>query len=130
MLTITELGREFYDLKAEKDQLEDRLKLINARLDELGKNIIPSYMEQHEQEKVALKDIGTIYLQADSYVSIPSGDATVIPWMKKHGHGDIVKETIHPATLKSWANEQLEHGGKLPPALKIHQFMKAILRRK
>lgn len=129
MPNITEAVKSMYDLKAEKDQLEDRLKIINAQYDELSKQIVPKIMEDNEQDKVTIKDIGTVYLQAEIQVSIKSGDDVSIAWFKKNGHGDIVKETVHPGTLKSWTKEQLENGGKLPPDLKVHQFMKAVLRR-
>ena len=84
-------------------------------------------MEDMEQDKISIKDIGTIYLTADVHVS---ADGDVIQWFKNNGHKDLVKETIHPGTLKAWTKEQLETGGKLPAELKVHQFMKAILRRK
>lgn len=129
MPTITEVGKEMYDVKAEKEQLEDRLKIINARYKELSEVIAPQLMEDSEQDKVSITGIGTIYLQGDCHVSMSGGEDSIIPWFKKNGHKDIVKETVHPGTLKSWAKEQLENGGKLPPALKVHQFLKAVLRR-
>jgi hypothetical protein len=128
-MNITDAAKKLNDLKAEKEQLEDRLKVINAQYKELSEGVIPKLMEDNEQDKVSFPGIGTIYLQADVHVSMNEGGNTCIAWFKKNGHKDIVKETVHPGTLKSWTKEQLENGGKLPPELKVHQFMKAILRR-
>jgi len=129
--TLTELGKELYDLKAEKEQLEDRLKVVNAQKDELEKNLIPKAMEDAEQEKFTVTGLGTVYLQPDLQVYIKVDDQpSAFAWFKKNGQGDIIKETIHPGTLKSWAREQLENGGKMPPQLNTHQFMRAVMRRK
>lgn len=131
MTDITKLAKEMYDLKAEKDQLEERLGVLNSRYDNLSKTILPQIMDDMEQDKVSIKGVGTVYLQAEVQASIPSVESeAAIAWLKKNGHGDIVKETVHPGTLKAWTKEQISTGGKLAPQIKVHQFMKAILRRK
>lgn len=127
---ITALVKEMYELKSEKEQIEDRLKAINARYDEISKHKLPQIMEDTEQEKIKVTGIGTVYLQPDMQVSIYAKDQkATIQWFKDNGHESIVKETVHPGTLKSWSKEQIENGGSIPDTLHVHQFQKAILRR-
>jgi hypothetical protein len=128
---LTELGKKLYDAKAEKDQLEERLKVVNAIKSELEKVLLPKAMEDAEQDKFSIAGMGTFYLQADVQVYIKNEqEDAAFKWFRKEGHGDIIKETIHPGTLKSWTKEQLENGGKLPPGMNAHQFMRAVMRRK
>lgn len=126
MNKLTELVKELNDVRSEKDMLEKRLTEVNKRKIELETKEIPQIMEDAEQSKVKIDGVGTIYLKADLYCH-PEGD--IIEWLKENGHGSIVKETVHHGTLRSWANEQLDTGGTLPPNLKVQQFMKATLRR-
>jgi len=129
-MSITELAKELYDVRAEKDQLEDRLKLLNSRKDELEKKIIPQLMEDSEQTKVTVVGVGTIYLKPEINCYVKKDvEQQFFEWLRANNQGDIIKETVHHGTLKSWAKEQLGNGAPLPPQMEAHQFMQAVLRR-
>jgi hypothetical protein len=129
--TITEIGKELYDVKAEKEQLEDRLKVLNDRKSQIETKILPQLMEDAEISKATLPGVGTIYLKPEvqCYVKRES-EAQFFEWLRSNNHGDLIKETVHHGTLKSWAKEQLENGAELPPQVSANQFMQAVLRRK
>lgn len=128
---LTKLIKRLNDLKAELEQLSDLQKKLTAEKEDLEKNQIPKIMEDSEQDKVSITGVGTVYLQGDVQVYVKIEDQSkTYDWLKKNGHGDIVKETVHPGTLKSWSKEQLENGGELPPGLNVHQYLRAVLRRK
>jgi predicted nuclease with TOPRIM domain len=127
---ITILAKELYDVRAEKEQLEDRLKQLNGRKEELEKQIIPQLMEDMEQSKVTVVGIGTIYLKPELNCYVKKEvEQEFFDWLRANNQGDIIKETVHHGTLKSWAKEQLENGAPLPPQMESHQFMQAVLRR-
>lgn len=130
MSQITELMKELYDVKAEKEQLDDRLKILNSRKDELERKILPQLMEDAEQSKISVPNIGTLYLRPElnCYVK-KDNESEFFNWLRGNNHGDIIKETVHHGTLKSWAREQLENGAELPPQIEAHPFMQAVLRR-
>jgi len=130
MNQITKLAKELYDIVAEKEQLEDRLKTLNSRKDELTRKVIPQLMEDMEQDKVSVVGIGTIYLRPEINCYVKKDlEPEFFEWLRANMHGDLIKETVHHGTLKSWAKEQLENGAPLPPQMEAHSFMQAVLRR-
>ena len=129
-MNVTELAKRWYDLKAEKEQIEDRVKIINAEIEEISKKTLPKIMEDTEQEKITVTGVGTIYLRPELNCYVKKDiEEQFFNWLREHNHGDIIKETVHHGTLKSWAKEQIENGGELPEQLSVHQFMQAVLRR-
>lgn len=129
-MSITLLGKELYDIRAEKEQLEDRLKTLNARKDELERKLLPSAMEDAEISKISLDGVGTIYLKPELNCYVKKDvEQEFFEWLRGNNHGDLIKETVHHSTLKSWAKEQLENGAPLPPQMAAHPFMQAVLRR-
>ena len=131
MTSIADYAKELYDLRAEKDQLEDRLKELNHRKNELERDLIPSMMDDLEQDKVTITGIGTIYLRPDLFANyVKDDEEEVFKWLRENGHGDIIKPTIHYSTLRAWAKEQLENNGAVPTQLRVTPFMQATLRRK
>lgn len=129
-MSITMLGKELYDIRAEKEQLEDRLKSLNSRKDELERKLLPSAMEDAELTKVSIDGVGTIYLKPELNCYVKKDvESEFFEWLRSNNHGDLIKETVHHSTLKSWAKEQLENGAPLPPQMAAHPFMQAVLRR-
>lgn len=127
---VTALAKRWYDLKAEKEQIEDRVKIINAEIEEIAKKTLPKIMEDTEQEKITVTGVGTIYLKPEINCYVKKDvEEVFFTWLRENKHGDIIKETVHHGTLKSWTKEQMENGGELPPQLSVHQFMQAVLRR-
>ena len=89
---------------------------LQAELDEVKKQLakeeelLSAEMVERELQNFKRKGI-LFYLQAEYYPSIPADDGTqklFFKSLRKEGFGDIVKETVHPQTLKAFVKEQMQ----------------------
>lgn len=111
-------GKKLHNLKSVKDDLEKQLKAVNAEITELSTQVIPDLMEQLEVPKITIDGIGTLFKRPEVYAYVLAERREDFhTWLREHGHGDLVKETVHPATLKAFAKEQLSEGNPLPEEL-------------
>lgn len=128
--TLKEKAKELRELKDIKTAMNDELKNVNKRIDALEAHELPKLMTEYEIENMKIEGVGTLYTQADLYVTVYADDREKLnAWLKEHDFADLVKETVHAGTLKSWCKEQLEEGGQLPPFLKAKPLTKARIRR-
>jgi len=112
---IIEKAKRLFELRSEKQSLEERLKEINIEKGNLETQILPTLMAEHEIEKMTIEGIGTLFTQSAVYAYIYAVDRDMAhEWFKSHGHEDLVKESVHHSTLKSWVKDQLEEGKEVP----------------
>lgn len=137
------LVEEMLVARANVDGLEEMLKGAKAKLDELRKRRIPEKM--HELGLIRPDGRGNfthtsgarVHLKIDTFASIrrtnDAGQATdehelaLWQWLRESGHGDLIKETVNPMTLKSFCKERLEDGEPLPPGVNVYQETVAVL---
>lgn len=113
--TIVAMGKNLFQLKEKKKDLEAQLKEINKEKAILEDTKLPELMETHEIPKLTIDGHGTLYTQAIVYANILVEDRdTANTWFKGNGHGSLVKETIHAGSLKSWVKEQMDEGKEVP----------------
>ena len=127
---LIELGKELFDLKAEKEELEEKLKEINKRKEVLEVHEIPNLMQDTEITKFTIDGYGTIYKKNDvrAYIRVDNQEEA-FDWLNENGHGDIIKETVHWATLRKWANEMLEENKEIPGFIEVTPITVAMTRR-
>lgn len=97
----------------------DAAKEVSAKLqdtwDTLRKQIIPQVMEDMGVESVRITGIGTVSERTDAYCTVPADNRQAVQdWMKEHGHGELVTETINSSTLKAFMKEQILEGNEVP----------------
>lgn len=127
---LTVMVRELRKAKDAKQTLEAKMKDLNGTIRRLAENEIPDYMDENEIEKHSVKGVGTIYLTTKVYAHVKAEDReTFYKWLREHGSGDLIKETVHPQTLNAFAKEQLGEGVKLPDVLNARLYPTANLRR-
>lgn len=131
------LADEMENLKAVIEEQDREVKEMRKRYDELRRELLPEEMKRvglvNEQGKgnFTLKTGGKIHLRGDLFASIKKADQdAAFEWLRANGHGDLIKETVHPGTLKSFCKEQLEHGANLPALLNAQPFTVATLTRR
>jgi len=100
MLDIFDLARLVTDKRADKKNLEDELKKLNADLDEYESRLVQA-MADEELDSFKLE--GRIYiLTSRLYASPKAGQKDeVIKWFKSSDMLDIVQETINAQTLSA-----------------------------
>ena len=128
---LTSMVHDLRDLKDKKEALEDELKGVNAQIRALAEHKIPEYMSENEIEKFSVTGAGTVYVTQKVYANVKADNREAFfQWLREHGSGDLIKETVHPSTLNAFAKEQLTEGKDIPDVLEARIYPTATLRRK
>jgi hypothetical protein len=115
---LVQYAHDLRALKTQKEELEGQLKTVNAQLTELTTKTIPEALQDQEVPRLTVDGVGTLYLQTEVYAFVPAEQRDAFyDWLRMNGHGDLIKDTVHPGTLKAWAKEQLSEGIALPDEL-------------
>lgn len=131
MESLADKARRLRALKDEKEALEAQVKEVNKQIVQLEQHDLPSQMEDLDEEKFSVPDIGTVYLQNKLYVNVLKDDREKLhDWCIENGHEALIVPHIHPATLQAFAKEQLEAGKPLPDFVKATFIPTAVIRRK
>ncbi len=129
--STVKLAREMKKLLVEKENLTFAMNICQKRLDEIRLTELPEAMENAGFEKMTIADVGTVYIRADLYASIPAAvkdDAWT--WLIENGHQDLISTTINGSTFKAWCKEQIKLGEQLPDNLfKVTPYTMAVLTR-
>ena len=92
--------------KNEKKELEAKTKEVNARIEELDRELSDA-MADAECDKFT-RNGSTFYLNSRLYASPAAGGrAALIHALKDNGYGSIVTETVNANTLASFCKEQM-----------------------
>lgn len=113
---LSDALRFYKTLKDDYELFEEVRKKIGQMLEDLSRETIPARMAEEDVRTVTLDDIGYRFTVSQRLsCSMPDKDAG-ISWLKSHGHGAIVIETVNAQTLASFAKTQVEETGvDLPP---------------
>jgi hypothetical protein len=129
--SLSDLARSLRGFKDKKEALETELKEINKAIVALEQGELPKLMEDLDEEKFSVPEIGTVFLQNKLYVSVLKDDRDKLhDWCQENGHEALIVPHIHPATLQAFAKEQLEAGKALPDFVKATFIPTAVIRRK
>ena|SRR5690606_27570624 len=110
------LADELAGLKERKKELEDTLKEVNARIATVEEILSTRMLEEEVQS--FNRNGKTFYVQTKTFASaVPERKHELFAWLKDHGFGDMVTETVNANTLSAWVREQLEESESLPEGL-------------
>jgi hypothetical protein len=130
MTTIAEAATELRRLKELEDAQNEALKATKAAIERITKTTIPEILEAMGAENARIPGIGTVYLQNKVFANVKAEDRDKFhAWLRENGHGDLIKDTVHPGTLTSFAKEQLENGIALPEYVQAAFVTQAALRK-
>lgn len=128
-------AREMSRLRREKRDLEEQLKEVRSRYDELRKDRLPELLHAaglvtpDGRASLTLASGEKLHLQSDLHVSVRKLDEPAFfTWLREQGEGALIKETVHYQTLRAWARERLSHGADVPEQVTVHTYLKAVLR--
>lgn len=112
-------GKKLFKLKRDKKKAEDGLTAINKQIGELETGLAER-MNNAEVEKFTIKGAGTISVRDELNVYVLAENRPqVFDWLKKHGHGEIVKDWVFPQTMKAWVKEQRGENKPVPDLIKV-----------
>jgi hypothetical protein len=125
---------EALELQGVIDSYEESLKAAKARFDLLRKTLIPDAMRHAKivdasgHGKVSHHSGARIHLRHDLNAYVLAADKpSLIHWLKKEGHGDLVREEVHHSTLKAFCKERIENRATLPPQVKTSPETVAVI---
>lgn len=127
--TIQRMGKQLFELKARKADLEAEVKETNAKIARLQAELA-EVMLNAEVDKISLRGLGTVYVGDDFYIGVLKENREAAnEWLRANGHGDIIVEYVFPQTLTAFGREMLEKGEALPEIFKITSTSVAKTRR-
>ncbi len=128
-------GEEMIELTATIEITKTELKDLTRRYDELRKELIPEAMQvaglvtDAGKGKYSTASGATVSLRGDMFVGIQRGqEETAHEWLRKNGHGALIKPTVHSSTLRAFGKEQTGLGKPLPETLfNVFAFTYAVI---
>ena len=111
-----DLADELSDLRERKKKMEEELKSINARIEFYEAELVKEMINEEVQNFTRGGQL--FYLSTRTWASpVPERKAELYSWLKDHGFGDLVQETVNTQTLSAWVREQIEEA-ELPEDLR------------
>lgn len=135
-MTLDEAVSELVVLRAHLDDLKVESGKAQNRFDELRKRLVPDLLEAAGLVKpdgtasVTHASGARVNLRHEvmAYVKV-ADQPTFFAWLRDHGAGDLIKETVNTQTLKAWAKEQLENGAEIPAVVQVTPETVAVVTR-
>jgi len=121
---LTQYGNRYSCLKQQKDELESQLKTTQKQLQEIELKLL-ELMELQNMKNFELKNVGKFFLYSSSYPRVIDNDALFAD-LRQKGDDALIKETIHPGTLRAYVKEQLENQNTIPKGVEV--FIKNTVR--
>lgn len=110
------LADELAGLKERKKELENTLKEVNARIATVEETLSTMMLEEEVQS--FNRNGKTFYVQTKTFASaVPERKQDLFAWLKDHGYGDMVTETVNHNTLSAFVREMLSETDQLPEDL-------------
>lgn len=114
-MTLIQLAGAMNTLRERKEELEERLKRVNAHYDFVRMTKIPAKMEEDGVESTTISGIGRLQLAADMYVGIVADKkAEAYQWLADTGRESLIQPSVNPSTLKAAIKEAFRRGEEIP----------------
>lgn len=131
MSNLFTLADQYRQLRERKKELEADLQEVNRQLRRVELDLAN---EMSNEEMPRFDRAGhTFYLSTQIYASPVHGCSDELyQWLKEHGYGDLVKETVHSRTLSSFVKELMEEDGlpqELAEIVNVHEKVSVNVRR-
>ena len=126
-MSIQQLAAAQRELSDNIDTLKQLSTHLQKQYDTIRLVVLPEKMDEEDITNITVTGVGRVTIQSDIYFSIPTEhkDETY-DWLRDHGHGDLIQETVNSSSGKAWAKEMIKKGQELPPDLfKVTPFSRA-----
>jgi len=131
-MSLEQIVTTMSEMHAAIDELNKRKSDIQAEYDAIRKHALPDAMDDAGLSNMTVKGVGRISLRHDVYATIKAGNkVAAFDWLRGTGHGGIVQESVHAATLKALMKTLIKEGGDLPPEelINVTPYSLAVLTR-
>lgn len=115
---VVELATELRGLKTQKEEISASSKLVNKRIEEIEKQLLPDAMDAEGISNIKIDDVGRVTLRGEVYASILAANRyEAFQWLRDTGRGSLISETVSASSLKAAAKAWLKSGEKIPESL-------------
>lgn len=124
---IIDVIRRMAELRAQKDDLEEKLKAVNLEFDVIRMKVVPEKFDEDGIKNLNVTGIGRVSLTPDLFVSIAAGKKeAAYDYLRDIGKGSLITPNVNPSTLKAAVKAMMKAGTELPEELfKITAFTRA-----
>lgn len=127
MKKITKYISDLSKSREREKKYEELVKKEEEKQEELEEKIIQFLLNSGVQS-INLVDVGTVFLSKSEYPSIEDVPKFYM-YLRNKGEGSLIKETVHPATLRGWWNAMEEKPKAEDIGLGVYQKMKVSIRK-
>lgn len=110
-----ELVRTYADLREEGEALRDAIADISKMERDLSYTKIPECFDLHGIQNVNVVGYGRVSLSQKWACSIIDREKG-FSFLREHGQGGMIIETVNAQTLGAWAHAETEEKGREPPS--------------
>lgn len=134
-MEMTELAMMQQALSILTDMSDELKKSLQKVLDRIRLGALPNKMQEEGMESFKLAGVGLVYTVSDMHVGLvkdPDGQepAEAYEWLEDRGHGDLIKRTVHNASLKALVKSLIRDGVAIPDDLfQVTPFTRAQVRK-
>lgn len=119
---LRQAGAELHDVETEILDVEEKLKKLRDRRNEITTRTMPEIFDEAKTDHVGLPDLGIdLVLQPFYHASLsktdPEKQQRGFDWLEENGHGDLIKATVSVEFTK----KELERAREL--ATKIEELL-------
>ncbi len=111
--TIEEAAKHFAQLRDTVKILNEKMVAVQRHLDGISQEYIPTLYLNAGVTSVNIKGLGRVTVNDRWNASVVDTDKA-FTYVRDHGQGGMIKETIHPQTLGAWAREEAMSQRPLP----------------
>lgn len=114
MQGLIELASQLRTLKEKEARLKDELSNTRIQIKNIKKDLVNQMINYEVQNFKHNSNI--FYLTTNIYVSdVASRREELYSTLRDNGYGSLIKETVHPQTLKAFVKELMaENGDEVP----------------
>lgn len=110
----------------EKEALEEQIKAVNMRLDELRLKQIPEMMDQLEVKNAVFTGLGRVQLASDLYCSTKAGQKDqAMQWLRDCGYAEMISESYNATSMKALVRRLIVEGTEIPEFMNVTPFIRA-----
>lgn len=112
---ITELVEAYKSLLDQKDEIEAKMKELNASIETAKAELVDAMLEE-EVTSVTVDGYSYTVTPKTRYSKKAGADDELFEMLRDHGLGDLIKETVNAMTLQGAMSEEAKNNdGELPP---------------
>lgn len=110
---IPSIVKHFAALRTEYRALKDKIEKLEAEVNDLSYNIVPTMFANQGVKTLKLDDVGRVTVNQRWVASMPDKQVGM-DWLRTTGNDGLVIETVNAQTLAAFAKTQALAGAPLP----------------